>query len=726
MKICPNCKAENEFDGAQFCHNCGAPLKNVAETANSVDPQPQAEDDKLDFVVTEAGDADPSMETSDNTPEKENSPTASENDAPPLIHDDDLEITTNANLLDNDVLHEDEKSHLGDITPPIGDSAPHLASESSTESALPTPEEPREPDDTAENQGDGFRKLSQNEVVNIRKQLYGSKDYSAKKADQDKKPAAAPQPQPPHTADTTKPQPNNITPIQDPAQLPPVEKAPRVRGVAYYKNNFIQVAGSPHFHSGDEIVINGRPYLLRPKKLSKRVTIGAFAAVLVIVLTIIGAQFISPTVSGDGAIIGMILDEYGQPYLEGARVSLPGLNKAVMTNPQGFFKIDRVPTGTYEVRYDLNGVYVGSGNITVTEGQTTLMSFNDLEPAVAEKKSPVVDDNRKSSADSDRNKSSSTSSSSSATASTSKKSTSSSSGKKSTSTDYAKLKLVANVPDAKIEIDNQVVGAGNNTYNRLKTGKRNITVSKAGYEDYQTSMTLKAGKTSTLEVTLKPLDKASKTLTADDLLALGDEAAAKHDYETAIADYTKALEMSPGLLDAYEKRASAYIETNRNDKAVGDFVRAGEIARMKKMKNQAMRAFTSALTYDPKNCNAMSGRAGTKLDNGDYRPALVDYENALKYNDKFYPALFGAGICQFRLGNNKKAEQYLKKAYELNTGDPYLYQYMMLNYLARDNIKKVRETYAEFKVVASPAELAEVKSSSRFAPIIRLIKEENR
>jgi len=715
LKICPNCKAENEFDGAQFCHKCGAPLKNVEDSAQNANPQPPTEDDKLDFVVTEAGDNSTPLALPGEPSEKGSNKTDQ-----PLKAEDELEITSNANLLDNDVIHETPEAQTDDAPPPIGDTAPHLASNPPMESQPLAPEESVPQADQTEDHNDSFRKLSQNEVVNIRKQLYGSQDYPDEKPDQSKKPVADQQPmskQPPETP----PPPNNITPIKDPAQLPPIEKAPRVRGVAYFRNNFIQIAGKPHFHSGDEITIAGRPYLLRPKKLSKRVTIGAFAAVLAILLTIIGTQFISPTVSGNGTIIGMILDEYGQPYLEGARVSLPGLNKAVMTNPQGFFRFDQVPTGAYEVTYDLNGLYAGSGNVTVTEGQTTLMSFSDIEPVVAEKKSPVTDDNRKAAPNSGQKKSSSVSS----TSAGNKKSPSSGS-KKSSSSGYAKLKLKANVPDAKVVIDNQVLGAGNNTYSRLKTGKRNITVSKAGYEDYKTTMTLKSGKTSTLEITLKRLDKSSASLTAEDLLAMGNDAAAKNDFETAIADYTKALEMSPGMLNAYEKRAEIYLETGQTDQAVDDFVQVGEISRMKKMKNQAIRAFTSALTYDPHNLNAMSGRAGTKLDNGDYRPALADYESTLKADKNFYPALFGAGICQFKLGNNKKAEKHFKNAYKLNNGDPYLFQYMMLNYLARDNIKKVQETYAEFKIVASPGELAEVKSSSRFAPVIRLIKEENR
>jgi len=50
----------------------------------------------------------------------------------------------------------------------------------------------------------------------------------------------------------------------------------------------------------------------------------------------------------------------------------------------------------------------------------------------------------------------------------------------------------------------------------------------------------------------------------------------------------------------------------------------------------------------------------------------------------------------------------------------------MLNYLADDDIKNLQRTYAEFKIIADPAELAEFKSSSRFEPVLRLIDEENR
>jgi tetratricopeptide (TPR) repeat protein len=129
------------------------------------------------------------------------------------------------------------------------------------------------------------------------------------------------------------------------------------------------------------------------------------------------------------------------------------------------------------------------------------------------------------------------------------------------------------------------------------------------------------------------------------------------------------------------------------------------------------------LTYVPQNQTALIARGNTRLDNGDYRSALADFESALKIDNQYYAALFGGGVAQFKLGNNKQADKYFKNANKVNQSDPVLYQYMMLNYLALDDIKNIKKIYAEFKTVADPSELAEFKSSSRFQPVLRLIDE---
>jgi len=207
---------------------------------------------------------------------------------------------------------------------------------------------------------------------------------------------------------------------------------------------------------------------------------------------------------------------------------------------------------------------------------------------------------------------------------------------------------------------------------------------------------------------------------------LGYDALASNKISKALDDFSKAIDLSPASAKAYEGRAKAFAMDDKAEDAATDYVRAGEIYRVNKENGKAISSFSSALDHSPKNLSALVGRAGARLDNSDYRPSLIDYETALKTDDKFYPALYGSGLCHFKMGDHKNAEKYFKKAYEINRSDPYIYQYLMLTYLARDDIKSLRKIYAEFKVVANPVELAEFKSSSRFEPVLRLINEEDK
>jgi tetratricopeptide (TPR) repeat protein len=274
-------------------------------------------------------------------------------------------------------------------------------------------------------------------------------------------------------------------------------------------------------------------------------------------------------------------------------------------------------------------------------------------------------------------------------------------------------------------VDGNVVGSGNNTYPKIKAGERNIKVEKPGYTEYATTIELKPNQTITVNANLQPVSlDAITSATAEDHLTRGNLAFASGDFQKAVDEYTAALELQPSFKEAYQKRAEAYLKSGNTPKAVDDYIRLGEVYRMAKQINKAVGAFNSALSYDAKNKIAMVGRGSARLDNGEYLSALTDFEAAVKIDDQFYPALFGCGVGHFRLGNNKQADKYFKNAYKLNQSDPYLYQYMMLNYLALDDVKKLKKVYADYKAVASPQELAELKSSSRFAPIIRLIEEE--
>ncbi len=655
MKICPDCKTQNLFDGAQFCRECGAPLDKASSLDQRDNQTPQKSED---FVVIESAQS--------GAPELIG--LESREDASPSS-DDGLDIRSSASMLDESAAGSisgvPEKSNRE----LIGDTGPILPPAPDYDRAEETHSEPQKTAPSPNNNKAEFKKLTKEELADIRKNLYPGGEKSDKSRHENNQPdfpqlAASHSARPnigDESSEISTSRVEAVRSIEDPAQANGVQRAHKVRGLAYFKGNFIQLMGNSYLHAGDEITVNDKHYLLKPKKLGKKAAIGIFAGGLAILLFIVGLQFINPAVSGKGEVVGMIFDENHQPYLEGARVTIPILNKTTKSNAQGFFHFELIPTGSYELVYELSGGRVGKANTTVSSGQTTLMAFGDIplttitsptrsesfEPRTVAPGVAVVDERRIDQPDS----------------------------RPKTQPEFGRIQLVSNVADARITLDNKVLGSGNNTYDRIKPGEHNLKVDKPGYSEYAAVIKLDANQTLTVNATLQPTSKESSLSTSvDDHIARGNKAFASGDHQKAIEEYTSALNLQPGSKEAYQKRADAYAKAGSAGKAVEDYIRLGEIYRLGKLNDKAIISFSTALSYEPKNKIALVGRGGARLDNGEYSPALNDFEAALKVDDQFYPALFGGGVSNFKLGNNKQADKYLKNAYKLNQSDPFLYQ----------------------------------------------------
>ncbi len=775
MKICSKCQTENIFDEAQFCKNCGTPLE-PGDTVKSSDDITTDSDDP-DFVINETKEPDsPGLMQSSGGSQKEK-------DSEESV--EEFEITSTADILDlgveDDEINpiENEPAHPGAERNPMEngdlgiswdddkDDSRQSASEvipSAEEKISPTQKEPESvaqssnaPDKAyvgipwEENPGKD-EKSSSNTIPSPEAETSHSQKESESIAQSSQPPEKVDKEaswgkdtgqvkEPPtgetpcteneilaaqyelksiaQSSDVSDAQPNQteradlVTPIDDPAnqadQTP--LKAQKARGVAYFRKNNIRVAGNPFFHDGDEIIISQKSYVLHPWKLGHKYKIGMFSAGIFIVLILLASFFIGSTTPGEGTIIGIILDQNNRPYLEGAVVSIPSLGKKTRTNAQGFFKFELIPAGTYELEYELGDRLVGQGNITVTGGQETLMSFGDISPRTyAQKKSSRQKEIKKEPPER-------------TTSQTSDQTSSISDKKQNIAPGKGKIKLEANVESARLVLEGQILGAGNMVYSQINAGRRQITIEKAGYEDYHATIDIKPNETTVVNANLKPL---KKQLNSSDYLSLGKDAFNQKQYADAIDKFNKAIKLSPGMAEAYELRAAAYKSSGKNESASNDFIKAGEIYRIGNKPSKSIKAFSSALDLFPENTTALIGRAGARLDNSDYGLALQDYESILNIDENSYQALYGSGVCHFRLSDYKKAEKQFEKAYKIDHSDPILYHYLMLTFLARDKIKDVRRAYAEFKTVASPGELAQFKSSSRFEPILRLIEEENR
>ena len=122
------------------------------------------------------------------------------------------------------------------------------------------------------------------------------------------------------------------------------------------------------------------------------------------------------------------------------------------------------------------------------------------------------------------------------------------------------------------------------------------------------------------------------------------------DYEEAILDYNKALELSPTeICLVYSKRGNA----KRN---LGDF--DGAISDQNK-----------ALDFDPLYADGYFNRGSAKYKMGDFTGAIEDYTQVIKINPKDSDAFFNRANIKKEIGDMRGACEDWKKGAELGDED---------------------------------------------------------
>jgi len=140
---------------------------------------------------------------------------------------------------------------------------------------------------------------------------------------------------------------------------------------------------------------------------------------------------------------------------------------------------------------------------------------------------------------------------------------------------------------------------------------------------------------------------------------------AEGDYDRAIADYTKAIELAPKFAKAYNNRGTVYGMKGDHARAIADFTRA--IGLDPKNANaynnrclglaisgQAQSALTdcdTALRLRPDYADAFENRAFAYYQLARYDEALAGYETALKLDPKEASSLYGRGMTKLKKGD---------------------------------------------------------------------------
>lgn len=124
-------------------------------------------------------------------------------------------------------------------------------------------------------------------------------------------------------------------------------------------------------------------------------------------------------------------------------------------------------------------------------------------------------------------------------------------------------------------------------------------------------------------------------------------------YEGAIADYNKAIEINPKLVKAYNNRGNVKSDLKDYKGAISDFNKAIEI--------------------EPNDIYAYCNRGLAKTKIKDYSGAISDYTKAISIDSKDINSYMGRGITQHYAGNKKGACSDWLKAGELGYERAYYF-----------------------------------------------------
>lgn len=132
---------------------------------------------------------------------------------------------------------------------------------------------------------------------------------------------------------------------------------------------------------------------------------------------------------------------------------------------------------------------------------------------------------------------------------------------------------------------------------------------------------------------------------ADALIKSGEAYLERKEYEKAIADYSKAVELQPLYGGAYYRRGKAYAKKKDYDKAIADY--------------------SNAVVLDNRNGDSYVQRGHAYLVQKQYDKAIADYSKAIEM-EPFHSDVFTARATAYRAtGKNALADADEKKAQEL-------------------------------------------------------------
>lgn len=140
--------------------------------------------------------------------------------------------------------------------------------------------------------------------------------------------------------------------------------------------------------------------------------------------------------------------------------------------------------------------------------------------------------------------------------------------------------------------------------------------------------------------------------TPEEYLSKGNDDFKLGNFDRAIVEYTKAIDINPNLAKAYNNRGVAYAQEGSLSRAIADF--------------------TMAIANNLKDAQAHNNRGHAYAQQGNLSQAIFDYTEAIKINAVYVKAYNNRGTAYYKLKEYDKAWADVHKIEMIGgTVDPY-------------------------------------------------------
>ncbi|MBM3253265.1 MAG: tetratricopeptide repeat protein [Candidatus Omnitrophica bacterium] len=185
----------------------------------------------------------------------------------------------------------------------------------------------------------------------------------------------------------------------------------------------------------------------------------------------------------------------------------------------------------------------------------------------------------------------------------------------------------------------------------------------------------------------------------------------KGQYEKAIADFTKALEINPKYISVYNNRGDAFSKKEEYEKAIADFTEAlkvdpehastyynrGTIYAKKAEYEKAIADFTEALKINPRDEETLNNRGATYAQKGQYDKAISDFTEGLKIKPEDITLYINRGAAYSKKAEYEKAISDFNKILTLDPKYPDAYYNLANIYLIKKEYGKAEEYVEKLK-----------------------------